>query len=361
MPPCANADGAPANGPLKRSADEGNSEPAPKRSRLQSWFGAPSRALSAISNFIAAPAAPNVTEQAKGSSSCPPGLNAQVVGAASAPSCVSLGSVKPLLNALPTGARSTGSLGAPAQQVAIGHCSRSHGQEATQLAPKTSGSTIALSSASTGRTAVAANNVSRSFADGSRYSSMDPALSVCAPDHWSRTRGERLGGAVVDATPKGRAQGRALEKPDQDVQNSRKRVGFEEEAEKPSPGKQSFSSLLRVLPGREVRFAKCNPNRPGASNSTVTLTNASQGYVAFKIKATSAGCLALPSTGTLKPGQNLEVRLTLGSACGTHAVKEKYLIQAMPVQSPVTPNREQWAKGKNSGQDVRLLAVRDAA
>jgi len=117
-----------------------------------------------------------------------------------------------------------------------------------------------------------------------------------------------------------------------------------------------FSDLLRVQPEKEFRFAQA------ASVTTVTLKNVSQHNVAFKFKASTSSCLARPMTGTLQPGETLEALLTLAPRVGTQeAVSEKYLIQAMQVQSSTVLSRDEWAAmGKGSIREQRLPAVRDA-
>lgn len=136
-----------------------------------------------------------------------------------------------------------------------------------------------------------------------------------------------------------------------EVPASRKRVRFEEEV-KPS----SFSDLIRIQPEKEVRFAQ------STSFTTMTLNNVSQRSVAFKFKASTSSCLARPMTGTMQPGERREVRLSLAPSFGSQAVSERYLIQAMPVESSAVLSRDEWAAmGKGSLCELRMPALRDAA
>lgn len=121
------------------------------------------------------------------------------------------------------------------------------------------------------------------------------------------------------------------------------------------PAELRLSALLHVDQD-EVHFARAS------FATTVTLTNVSRGYVAYKFKASTSACLARPASGTMKPGERRDVRLSLGATVpDRQAVREKYLVRSIPVQSPDALSRDEWAAmGKSSVRETCLSATRDA-
>lgn len=146
---------------------------------------------------------------------------------------------------------------------------------------------------------------------------------------------------------------------------SQKRVTFEQDSAhslkpqiQPDRLQEKFSDLLQIQPEQAVHFSKFH------SAASVKLKNVSKSCVAFKFKASSPACLARPMSGTLGPGEIRDVQVSLGAllAVGGQAVREKYLVLAMAVQSPAALGRDEWAAvDKGAVRELRLAAVREAA
>lgn len=158
--------------------------------------------------------------------------------------------------------------------------------------------------------------------------------------------GKASGPATVDLTTRSSQDDASSS----EAMKGKKRVRFDDEA------RPTFSDLLRVQPEKEIRFP------PSAVATTMTLANVSQRNVAFKFKASTPSCCARPMSGTLKPGERREICLSLVASVGRESVNEKYLIQAIPVQTSGPLSREEWAAiGKSSMRELRVPARRDAA
>jgi len=184
------------------------------------------------------------------------------------------------------------------------------------------------------------------------------AAEVCAPEvaeSRPALQPTQVKRAVVSTASSEKAPVLHLRLPVAATAPSRKRVRFEDEVES-WVEKCAFSNLLSVQPDNEIRFAR------SATSTTVMLENISGRNVAFKFKASTHSCLARPMSGTIQPGERQEVLLSLNPVFGQGAVREKYLVQAMQVQSPAVLSREEWvAMGKGSVCELRLPALRDAA
>lgn len=363
---------------LKRSAPEGpegprHDETAPKRSRLQAWFGGPVRALGALlGNIKAAPRDHTAKSNESSVESHVPQEGAQFVAgrrtmltarkkvlaptpdaqdSAGAAECsdssahVSAFAFRtgPFLDETQPGTRDNHfpfgeKEGLPAEvhaPVAASHVSATlcpphaaplHGGwqaevHASAVAPH--------AGAVTSSSVACLINQFEQISDASLRERRDTSQSIISPGVPSALRETDGIAPLLDMAPP----------------RERQHVRFE------SSIAQDFPDLLHVLPERQVDFAT-------SSTAVVTIINVSNDCVAFKFKASSPACLARPAGGTLPPGARQDVKLSLGSAFRGKSVNEKYLIQAIAVRYPVVLSREEWAMKDSSSSKCRLQAVR---
>jgi len=99
-------------------------------------------------------------------------------------------------------------------------------------------------------------------------------------------------------------------------------------------------TLLTVNPHDVVVFTKTQMNNP---RTILTLTNVSEGHVAFKVKTTAPKSYVVkPSCGTMKPGEKQEVQIILQLAPDLSVSSDRFLVQAIKTSSPEEVPREQW-------------------
>mmetsp|Transcript_6785 Transcript_6785/g.18830 ORF Transcript_6785/g.18830 Transcript_6785/m.18830 type:complete len:217 (-) Transcript_6785:80-730(-) len=99
-------------------------------------------------------------------------------------------------------------------------------------------------------------------------------------------------------------------------------------------------ALLTVNPDDVVVFTKTQMNNPGTS---LTLTNVSEGHVAFKVKTTAPKSYVVkPSYGTMKPGEKQEVQIILQLSPDLSVSSDRFLVQATKTSSAEEVPREQW-------------------
>merc|ERR1712151_948643 len=90
-------------------------------------------------------------------------------------------------------------------------------------------------------------------------------------------------------------------------------------------------------------------------NKTLTLTNKSTGYVAFKVKTTAPKAyLVRPSSGTLGPKDHVEVQIVLQEQIERH----RFLVEATAIESNYQVTREQWNEfSKDQIQDKKMTVA----
>lgn len=119
-------------------------------------------------------------------------------------------------------------------------------------------------------------------------------------------------------------------------------------------------TLLKLDPDDSLYFLK---GAQTASQPTriLKLTNASNGCVAFKVKTTAPkSYLVRPSSGTVKPGDNMEVQIILqpGQGSDGNASSHRFLVQAVVAPDSEPVGREAWAEfPKDKIQEARLNVV----
>jgi len=117
--------------------------------------------------------------------------------------------------------------------------------------------------------------------------------------------------------------------------------------------------LLKLEPDDSLHFLK-GANTGSQPTRILKLNNASAGCVAFKVKTTAPkSYLVRPSSGTVKPGDNMEVQIILqpGQQDGSTS-SHRFLVQAVVAADGEPVSREAWAEfPKDKVQEARLNVV----
>jgi len=114
-------------------------------------------------------------------------------------------------------------------------------------------------------------------------------------------------------------------------------------------------NLLQLDPPDTLHFCKS----PTTTSPTrmLKITNASGGYVAFKVKTTAPKAyLVRPSSGSLRPKESTDVQIILQpQGMDGSASAHRFLVQAVAVPGPDPVSREDWGNfPKESLQEQRL-------
>jgi len=113
--------------------------------------------------------------------------------------------------------------------------------------------------------------------------------------------------------------------------------------------------LFQLDPPDTLVFSKSkNVQTP---SRTLRITNTHTGNVAFKVKTTAPkSYLVRPSSGTVKPGENLSVQIIFqGSGADNNLAVHRFLVQGIAVQSSEQQSREDWNNfAKEDIQEQRL-------